>query len=158
MSSVFDPDVYTKAECITKSYFRDVYPAVDPSNTELSQAGKVVIVTGAARGLGVVSSYRSALNGECEFSNSWIKAIALAHAQAGARGLLLAGRSIPGLQVTKELILKESPAIDIFCVATDISDEESVANLYAELKSHFGTAETLINNAGVLTMYGSRAN
>ena len=61
MSPVVDPDAYTKAECITKSYFRDVYPAVDPSNKDLAQAGKVSIITGGGRGLGVVSSNCSPL-------------------------------------------------------------------------------------------------
>jgi hypothetical protein len=50
----FDPDVYTKAGVITKSYYRDVYPAVNPTRPDLSQAGKVTIVTGAGRGIGVV--------------------------------------------------------------------------------------------------------
>lgn len=49
-----DPDAYTKPGVITKSYYRDVYPAVDPNRADLTQEGKVVIVTGAGRGLGVV--------------------------------------------------------------------------------------------------------
>lgn len=65
MSPVVDPDAYTKAECITKSYFRDVYPAVDPSNKELAQAGKVCIITGGGRGLGVVSSKCSPIRRGC---------------------------------------------------------------------------------------------
>lgn len=68
MSSTIDPDVYTKAECITKSYFRDVYPAVDPSNEALTQRGKVTIITGAGRGLGVVSHEYPPFDCECKAS------------------------------------------------------------------------------------------
>lgn len=51
-----DPDAPVKAGLFTQRYFRDVYPAVDPRSTELSQAGKVAIITGAGRGIGKVSS------------------------------------------------------------------------------------------------------
>lgn len=47
-----DPDLITKMECFTKKYYRDTYPSIDPTQPELSQAGKVVIVTGASRGIG----------------------------------------------------------------------------------------------------------
>lgn len=76
----------------------------------------------------------------------------MAHAKAGVRGLVLAGRSILGLERTKEAILKDNPAIDVLCIVTDISNEKSVTDLFAEVKLHFGTADTLINNAGVLTL------
>lgn len=36
----------------TKRAERDQYPSIDPSSPELSMAGKVVIVTGASRGIG----------------------------------------------------------------------------------------------------------
>jgi hypothetical protein len=38
----------------TKNAYRDIYPAVQPTRPELSQAGKVVVITGATRGLGRV--------------------------------------------------------------------------------------------------------
>ena len=87
-----------------------------------------------------------------EISNNSFEAIALAHAKAGVRGLALAGRSILGLERTKEAILKENPTTDVLCVVTDISNEKSVTDLYTEVRSRFGTADTLINNAGVLTL------
>jgi hypothetical protein len=36
----------------TKNVYQDVYPSVDPTKPELSLAGKVVIITGASRGIG----------------------------------------------------------------------------------------------------------
>lgn len=47
------PDDYViKSQAFTKDIYRDVYPAIDPSNPALSQAGKIVIVTGASKGIG----------------------------------------------------------------------------------------------------------
>jgi hypothetical protein len=36
----------------TRKTFQDVYPAIDPSKPSNSLAGKIVIVTGASRGIG----------------------------------------------------------------------------------------------------------
>ena len=47
------PDHYfTTNNSFTHSVYRDVYPAVDPKSPALSQAGKVVMITGASRGIG----------------------------------------------------------------------------------------------------------
>lgn len=47
------PDDYViKSQAFTKQVHRDVYPAIDPSNPALSQKGKVVIITGASKGIG----------------------------------------------------------------------------------------------------------
>lgn len=47
------PDDYpVTSQAFTKQTYRDVYPAIDPSNAALSQEGKIVIVTGAGRGIG----------------------------------------------------------------------------------------------------------
>jgi hypothetical protein len=46
------PDYFVKLMQFTKTVHRDQYPAIDPANPELSQAGKVVVITGASRGLG----------------------------------------------------------------------------------------------------------
>jgi hypothetical protein len=47
-----DPDLFVKAGAFTSKTHRDIYPAIDPTRPELSQAGKVVVITGASRGLG----------------------------------------------------------------------------------------------------------
>ncbi|KAI8945455.1 hypothetical protein F4801DRAFT_584412 [Xylaria longipes] len=127
----FDPDVYTKAGVITKSYYRDVYPAVDPTNPDLSQTGKVTIVTGAGRGIGV--------------------GIALAHAKSGVRGLVLVGRSLNNVEKVKRVIEADYPYVAVLAVAADVSDEASVNQLFAKVGETFGTANTLVNNAGVIT-------
>jgi len=42
----------TASNSFTKGVYRDVYPAVNPQNAELSKAGKIVMITGASRGIG----------------------------------------------------------------------------------------------------------
>ena len=46
------PHGFTVNNALTSTVYRDVYPAVDPKRAELSQSGKVVLVTGASRGIG----------------------------------------------------------------------------------------------------------
>ncbi|TGJ82784.1 hypothetical protein E0Z10_g5964 [Xylaria hypoxylon] len=127
----FDPDLYTKAGVFTKSYYRDVYPAVDPTRPDLSQAGKVTIITGGGRGIGV--------------------GIAIAHAKSGVRGLVLVGRSLDNLEKVKRTIEADYPSVDVLTVAADISDEASVNQVFIKVKETFGIADTLVNNAGVIT-------
>ncbi|KAI0436300.1 hypothetical protein F4803DRAFT_572730 [Xylaria telfairii] len=127
----FDPDIYTKAGVITKSYYRDVYPAVDPTRPELCQTGKVTIVTGAGRGIGV--------------------GIALAHAKSGVRGLVLVGRSLDNVESVKRIIEAEYPSVAVLAVAADVSDEASVSQLFIKVRETFGGADTLVSNAGVIT-------
>lgn len=45
-------DHYVKLFAFTKTLYRDVYPAINPENEKLSQRGKVVVITGASRGIG----------------------------------------------------------------------------------------------------------
>ncbi len=45
-------DYFISSNQFTKTVHTDVYPSIDPTSPPLSQAGKVVIITGAGRGLG----------------------------------------------------------------------------------------------------------
>lgn len=47
-----DTEHFVKLQQFTPKTYRDVYPAINPTNPSLSQAGKVVIITGASQGLG----------------------------------------------------------------------------------------------------------
>lgn len=49
-----DVDAYTRPYMLTAKIRRDVYPAIDPTNPELSAAGKVIVVIGATGGIGFV--------------------------------------------------------------------------------------------------------
>ena len=50
-----DVNMFTSPFQLTKSMHRDIYPAIEPSNPELSAKGKVLVITGAGGGLGAVS-------------------------------------------------------------------------------------------------------
>jgi hypothetical protein len=45
-------DHFVKLQQFTKATHRDVYPSINPTTAALSQAGKVVIITGASQGIG----------------------------------------------------------------------------------------------------------
>ncbi|MEP6828406.1 MAG: SDR family oxidoreductase [Aestuariivirga sp.] len=84
---------------------------------------KVAMVTGAGTGIG--------------------RACALALSKAGC-AVVLAGRRLNALQETAKTMSGET-----LCVATDVTDPKSVANLFAETKKKFGRLDVLFNNAGM---------
>jgi 3-oxoacyl-[acyl-carrier protein] reductase len=88
--------------------------------------GKVVLVTGASRGIG--------------------KAIAITLAGEGA-GLVLAARSKEDLAGTAEAV-KEAGG-ETLVVATDLTDERSIINLVRAVSEQKGRLDILVNNAGV---------
>jgi hypothetical protein len=45
-------DIFVTSFQFTPRVFQDQYPAIDPRRPELSLAGKVVVITGASRGIG----------------------------------------------------------------------------------------------------------
>lgn len=95
-------------------------------NSMQGVADKVVLVTGAAGGIGA--------------------ALATAFAHAGAR-LVLAGRSPAKLQAVAQDT--GQPADRVACVAADVTDEASVAALFATAVERFGRVDVLVNSAGV---------
>ncbi|KAI8632517.1 NAD(P)-binding protein [Xylariaceae sp. FL1651] len=113
----------------TKNVHNDQYPSVDPTRQELNLAGKVVIVTGASRGLGA-------------------KAFAPAFAKAGVKGLVLIATNSDGLKNTEQQVKKINSGIQTLVIPTDISDESAVASAFSSVKAKFGHANILINNAG----------
>lgn len=47
-------DFYVTSMQFTKTAQQDAYPAIDPSLPEHSLTGKVVVITGASRGIGAL--------------------------------------------------------------------------------------------------------
>lgn len=45
-------DYFVTSIQYTRKTFQDVYPAIDPQNSSNSLAGKIVVITGASRGIG----------------------------------------------------------------------------------------------------------
>ncbi|KAI0537074.1 hypothetical protein GGR58DRAFT_527627 [Xylaria digitata] len=114
----------------TKNVHSDQYPAVDPTREEMSLAGKVVIVTGASRGLGA-------------------NAFAPAFAKAGVRGLILIATNSKALKNVEQEINKINSEIKTLVIPTDISDGQAVTSAFEKIQSIFGHADILINNAGI---------
>ncbi|RLK39551.1 SDR family oxidoreductase [Cupriavidus plantarum] len=92
----------------------------------MTQAGKVALVTGAARGIG--------------------KATALALLEAGYR-VVLAGRTAE----TVEAVAAEARATgrDALAVQCDVADEASVDRLFQRIRDTYGRLDLLFNNAGI---------
>ncbi|KAI0153633.1 hypothetical protein BJ166DRAFT_363038 [Pestalotiopsis sp. NC0098] len=123
-------DLIVKSWQFTKTTHSDVYPAVDPARPELSLAGKVVVITGASRGIGA-------------------RGFAPAFARAGARGLVLIATNAGKLQTVEQEVRAINPSVRVLCLAADVSDRAQVEAALREAKTIFGTADILINNAGV---------
>ncbi|KAK4232722.1 hypothetical protein C8A03DRAFT_39676 [Achaetomium macrosporum] len=124
------PDYFVTSMQFTKHVYQDVYPSIDPSKPELSLAGKVVIITGASRGIGA-------------------RGIVPAFAKAGPKGIVLVATNAEKLAAVEASLKSINPEVQVLSVATDISDASSVAELFAKIKTHFGHADVLINNAAV---------
>lgn len=126
-----DPDHFTRLSAYTKSIHRDVYPAVLPTNPDLSMKGKIIIVTGAGSGIGATG-------------------IVPAFAAAGAAGIVLVGRRPDKLTEVASSIKTRYPTTEVLEVPTDITNPAEVKSLFDTVLSHLGQpADILINNAGV---------
>jgi 3-oxoacyl-[acyl-carrier protein] reductase len=88
--------------------------------------GKVVVVTGAARGIG--------------------RAIALAFAARGAIPVLLDVNEA-SMDESKELCIKAGATPSVF--ACNVASEEQVISIFKQIVARHGALDVLVNNAGV---------
>ncbi|KAF2871137.1 hypothetical protein BDV95DRAFT_573352 [Massariosphaeria phaeospora] len=130
-----DPDQWVKSQQFTRSTHRDVYPAVDPAQPSLSQKGKVVVITGASQGIG---------------SRGFVPAFAA----AGAKAIVLVARNADKLAAVADSVTKNYPNVEVLSVPTDITDPAAVAALFEKVKSKYGHADVLVNNAGGFNALG----
>lgn len=113
----------------TKTYHHDQYPAIDPSQPALDCSKKVVLVTGAGTGIG--------------------QAIAVAFAQAHAKGIALLGRTKSTLEETASKIKAVNANTEVFITTADITSASQVQSAMDSIISHFNTVpDGLVNNAG----------
>ena len=87
--------------------------------------GKVVLITGASRGIG--------------------KATAVALAREGA-DLVLAARGIDGLKQTESAAVACGVSVEV--VPTDVTSEQQIEALFTRAMERFGRLDVLVNNAG----------
>lgn len=95
----------------------------------IDHTGKVAVVTGSARGIGL--------------------AIAKALAQGGADVAFLDING-DGAQQAAEAIAQKH-GVRTWAAALDIADKTAVAAVFAQLKQDFGPVDILVNNAGLVT-------
>ncbi|KAK7464328.1 hypothetical protein VKT23_006496 [Stygiomarasmius scandens] len=104
----------------------DIYPAIDPEPhfSSKSYAGKVVLITGASKGIG--------------------ESIATFYAKAGA-SLVIAARSQATLDGVQKAI---GSTTEVLAVPTDVTDPKAVENLINATISKFGKLDIVVANAG----------
>jgi NAD(P)-dependent dehydrogenase (short-subunit alcohol dehydrogenase family) len=97
-------------------------------------AGKVVLITGSSRGLGL--------------------ALAEEFGRAGAR-LVLTARDPAELQRARQYLLRRGAIhneLDAAVISCDVTDPAQVHELVEQATSRFGAIDVLVNNAGVITV------
>jgi NAD(P)-dependent dehydrogenase (short-subunit alcohol dehydrogenase family) len=108
---------------------QDIYPAIDASkNPDLKQSGKVVLITGAGRGIG--------------------RAIALQYAHASAALIVLSARTSAELDEVESAINKINSNVRVQKQTLDVTDASAVAAFAKEFQAKEGRLDILVNNAG----------
>ncbi|KAI9649056.1 hypothetical protein NHQ30_001623 [Ciborinia camelliae] len=105
----------------TATWRNDVYPAIDATQPALSQAGRTVVITGAGSGIG--------------------RETALTFAKAGAKHLVLIGRTEVDLLETQKQIPENTSTSSVFAIS--ITDESGIRKVAEEV----GTWDVLILGA-----------
>lgn len=117
-----------------KNLHNDIYPTIDPSQSRtLHQPGKVVLITGAGRGIG--------------------RAIAIRYAQAGVRTVILCARTSSELDEVETAIQQTNADVGVKKVTLNVTDSAAVAKLAKEVEQQHGRLDVLVNNAGMSTSW-----
>jgi NAD(P)-dependent dehydrogenase (short-subunit alcohol dehydrogenase family) len=116
--------------------FRDQYLAIDPTSEALSQAGKVIIITGGSSGIGA-------------------RGFAPAFAKANAKAIVLVARNLAKLNAVAAELRTTYPKVEFLPIGASVDDETAVEALFDTVAKHYGHADVLINNAGVWTSGGA---
>lgn len=128
-SQDYDPDLYTKMGLLTPTYHRSVYPAIAPTNPANSAAGKVVLITGASKGIG--------------------RAISPSWAQAGVSAIVVCSRKAADLESVVDDVKKANANVEVLALSCDVTQSEQVAQLFKAIKEKFGKLDVVIANAGI---------
>ncbi|KAJ6440148.1 tripeptidyl peptidase SED3 [Purpureocillium lavendulum] len=126
-------DYFVASQQFTRTTHHDVYPAIDPAKSSNSLAGKIVIITGASRGIGAMGLVPS-------------------FAKAGALGLVLVARDEVKLRAVESEVHRINPGVKTLVAPLDMTDTVAVQALYATIQERFGRhADVLVSNAGANT-------
>jgi len=130
------PDYFVTSMQFTKNTHQTLYKSINPVNPENSLAGKVVVITGASRGIGAAG-------------------IVPSFAKAGIKAIVLVATNAEKLKAVAETVHRINPQIETLEVSTDISNQASVAALFENIKERFGHADVLVNGAAMNTGGGN---
>jgi len=119
------------AEILNVTARHDVYPFINPKIHYDAQtfAGKVVLITGASRGIGLET--------------------ALHFARAGA-SLMIVARKQEALDASKDTILRERPSAQVLTFPADVRDVKKAEEAVATTVAHFSRLDILVTNAAAL--------
>ncbi|KAF2731761.1 short chain dehydrogenase-like protein [Polyplosphaeria fusca] len=124
---------YTIPFQLTKNIVREVPAILSPEDPSNSVAGKIIVVTGGATGIGAASA------------KVWIR--------AGAEGVVIAGRRKEVLdKAAAEMEELAKSVTRILAVPTDITKVNDTDNLFDQVKKTFGRpADVVLSNAGYVS-------
>ncbi|CCM02019.1 uncharacterized protein FIBRA_04095 [Fibroporia radiculosa] len=110
----------------------DTYPAIDPAKANLKD--KVVLITGASRGIG--------------------KVIATSFTQAGVSGLILLARSdLTDTKSACEAAKRPGQSLKVLTITADTSRPEQISSAFEKIRETFERLDIVVNNAGYLAEY-----
>ncbi|OQV01508.1 hypothetical protein CLAIMM_06855 [Cladophialophora immunda] len=125
----------SKFPSFTKTWHHSPYAAIDPLDPSLSAHGKTVFITGGATGIG--------------------KATAVAFAQAGARAIVITGRTQFTLDGAKTEIeeaakTRSNPGFQCFVFRADVASTNAMEDAFDQTVQRLGGIDVLVSNAGYL--------
>ncbi|KAK5994178.1 Short chain dehydrogenase citE-like protein [Cladobotryum mycophilum] len=114
-------------QLFTSTIHHDVYSTIDPSSPELTQVGRVVLITEAT------------------------SPIAAEHARyfakAGARAIILTSRRMENLEALRSELATKYPSTEVGAAYCSFTLEEEVAHLLGNAISKFGSLDVIISCA-----------
>jgi NAD(P)-dependent dehydrogenase (short-subunit alcohol dehydrogenase family) len=113
----------------TQTLHNDIYAATNPTKSDLSQPGKVALVTGSGRGIG------------------W--SIALRFAESCVFCIILCARTASEPDKVEQTIKRNTGHVRVRKYVVDIISEAAVLTLAEAVRKEEGRLDVLINNAGM---------
>ncbi|KAH7063849.1 putative oxidoreductase ucpA [Paraphoma chrysanthemicola] len=108
----------------------NIYPAIDVSKTSaLQQPGKVVLITGAGRGIG--------------------RSMAIQYALANVSTIIISARTASELDEVQARLQEVNPRVQVWKEVFSVLDHGAVKDLAKRVTEELGRLDILINNAGM---------
>lgn len=113
---------------LTKRLHNDIGISTDPTKTDLSQPGKVILITGAGRGIG--------------------RSTALRFAESGPACIIVCARTASELDTLETEINDINSSIRVRKFSIDICNKEQVKSIVKVVSDEERKLNVLVNNAG----------